>query len=369
MVYKTRNRLNKQKIILLGNTDSHPERVLKLKKFLPVFCDISNDVCLFSSGCPEEYINKIKWINITTSRGKRHSNSAKRISSLIAQIKIALNLITKGLRYNIVISMGGYLAPILCSRLLGKKTIRYHAGPNPVFLNLGRLRLFHENMTNALCHRIAVPSERSIRHLGLEKYKKKISIGYFNIDPKFFSPTKPFSGKNDLIGYFGTLSKNDGVRSVDNLVEAFKNVSKENESVKLILGGLGPLYDELKDSSVERVSLLGWVKHDDLKKYLDQIKLLVLPSRTEGLATIILEAMARNTIVLATPVGSTPNLIIDCETGFIMENTTSKCIEKNIKRVLEHHNLETIADKARLFVEQKYCFKQAVKLWEYILRT
>ena len=105
-----------------------------------------------------------------------------------------------------------------------------------------------------------------------------------------------------------------------------------------MIGGSGPLFDEvktyLKDAGIsEFVDLLGWIHHDELPKYLCSLRLLIIPSFTEGLPNIMLEAMASGTPVLATPVGAIPDIIIDKKTGFIMENNSPPCIAKNVKRV------------------------------------
>ncbi len=113
----------------------------------------------------------------------------------------------------------------------------------------------------------------------------------------------------------------------------------------------------------DRVDLPGWISHNDLPKYLNQLRLLVLPSYTEGLPNIMLEAMACGTPVLATPVGAIPDVIRDGETGFIMEDNSPECIARNVMRALHDPGLEEVAERGRRYVEGEYTFEKAVERW------
>jgi len=117
----------------------------------------------------------------------------------------------------------------------------------------------------------------------------------------------------------------------------------------------------------EVVQIVDWTPHKNLIDILNTLKLLVLPSYTEGLPNVILEAMACGTPVLATPVGAIPDIIKDGETGFIMEDNSPECIAKNIVRALNHPDLEKIAENGRRLVEQEFTFEKAVKRWKKIL--
>ena len=100
---------------------------------------------------------------------------------------------------------------------------------------------------------------------------------------------------------------------------------KENKNLTIYIIGDGPLNDQIHEKLVRsdisgNVILTGWVRHDELPRYLNEFRLLVLPSDTEGLSNIMLEAMACGTPVLSTPVGAIPDFITDGKTGFLMEN-------------------------------------------------
>ena len=113
--------------------------------------------------------------------------------------------------------------------------------------------------------------------------------------------------------------------------------------------------------------LLRWICHDKLTNYLNELKLLVLTSYTDGLPNIMLEEMACGTPVLATPVGAIPDMITDGETGFIMENNSPECIAENVMRALKHPDLERIVEDARALVEREFTYEAAVKRYRKIL--
>jgi len=136
--------------------------------------------------------------------------------------------------------------------------------------------------------------------------------------------------------------------------------------------GDGQLCDKIKkyldeNNLNDKIKLAGWIPHEELPDYLNELKLVVLPSYTEGLPNLMLEAMACDTPVLATPVGAIPDVIKDGETGFIMENNSPECIAENVMRALEHSDLERIVGDARALVGREFTYEVAVERYRKIL--
>ena len=82
----------------------------------------------------------------------------------------------------------------------------------------------------------------------------------------------------------------------------------------------------------ERVVFAG--RRSDAAELLGQFDVVALPSRTEGLPLVLLEAMARSRVVVATPVGGTPELVVDGETGFLVPPGDTDALASAIRRLL-----------------------------------
>ena len=228
------------------------------------------------------------------------------------------------------------------------------------------------NINYFLADKIILYSPALITEWNLEKYRHKILIAHEHfLDFNTFTVTTPLPDRPSLIGYIGRLS---GEKGVQHFAQALPAVLNGREDLRVLIGGDGELKESIAASLQEqgvtaRVELPGWISHDDLPRYLNQLRLLVLPSYTEGLPNIMLEAMACGTPVLATPVGAIPDVIIDGKTGFIMENNSPEWIAANVIRALNSPNLDRIAEDGRRFVEENFTFERTVENWKEILQS
>ena len=158
-----------------------------------------------------------------------------------------------------------------------------------------------------------------------------------------------------------------------NLARSIPELLKHFSQDLILIGGSGPLAEKMVEAigkdNLARVKMPGWINHQDLPGYLKDLRLLILPSYTEGLPNIMLEAMACGAVVLATPVGAISNYIKDGETGFLMEDNSPNCIIENAVRALESPELDRIARNARRLVEKEFSYEVAVRNWQSALES
>ena len=307
------------------------------------------------------------------------SSLVKKISSYLYR-EVRLALLVKRLNKHVdtwVFFFGGdkFILPMLTAKLFGKKIVLLKGGSsikdaicqNDLFYIA---TLFSLKVNLFLSTYVVVYSHNLISEWNFEKYRRKIRIAHEHfLNLNTFTVTTLLLDRPPLIGYIGRLS---GEKGVMNFVQALPSILSDREDLRVLIGGDGQLREAVEASLQEvgfaaRTALPGWISHGDLPNYLNQLRLLVLPSYTEGLPNIMLEAMACGTPVLATPVGAIPDVIIDGKTGFIMENNSPECIADNVVRALNSPDLEQILENGRQFVEEHFTFERVVDRWKGVL--
>lgn len=296
---------------------------------------------------------------------------------LITEIKISLFLVFhKKTDYYLFFLAQSLTLPVLTLRLIGKRPILILGASNSQENKSKKSHLFkiltiEEQLTFFLSIKIILYSALLIKEWKLERYRNKIIIGHRHyINFENFSIMKPFSQRNNTIGYIGRFSAEKGIL---NFVSALPGILQENKNLKIYIIGDGPLNDQVRSkltqsNILKNVVLMGWIPHDELPYYLNEFRLLILPSDTEGLSNIVLESMACGTPVLSTPVGALPDFIKDGETGFIMANNSPECIQQNVLRSLSFPDLEKIIINAQNLLKREFTFESAIKRYCGILK-
>lgn len=268
---------------------------------------------------------------------------------------------------------GGAVLPMTTEKILRKKIIWLI--PSCIIKKDGNLNIFAKfvillkDISYIITDKIILYSPILINEWTLTKFRHKISIGsehFLNMEE--FYIINSMKTKKQKIGYIGRLSEEKGII---NFIKAIV-IIKRKMDIKILICGDGHLKDQLllyidSHNLSDSIEFFGWIPHRKIPICLNELKLLVLPSYTEGLPNIMLEAMACGTSVLANPVGVIPCIIKDGETGFLMENNSPECIAANVIRALEHPDLEGIALRARALVEREFTFEKAVERWKKVL--
>ena len=300
------------------------------------------------------------------------------INHIFMQLRISYRLIRLAKRVDIWIfflDSHALLLPVVTAKLMNKKVIFALAASLTKSVKLTgctftNVLVYSEAINFKLSNCIILHSPNLIKEWSLEKYRNKISIAHeYFLDFDKFKIKKKFNERDNLVGYIGRLSEEKGVF---NFVKAIPEILGERGEIKFLMGGDGQLRDKIEkylemENLNNKVKLAGWIPHNELPDYLNELKLLVIPSYTESGPIIALEAMACGTPILASRVGHVLNMIENGETGFIMENNSPEFIAENIKRALAYSSLDKIVKNARELVEGEFTYETAVERYRVIL--
>ncbi len=200
---------------------------------------------------------------------------------------------------------------------------------------------------------------------------KLLPEGARYIDTERYQKIKSTSERSGKVGYIGRLSQEKGVMQ---FLEAIPMIVKNTGIKQFYIGGTGSSFDLVRESSNRlmrehdiHIEVPGFIPEEEMPLRLNELTLLILPTKhAEGLPTVILEAMACGTPVVATDIGAITGVISHGVTGFINKSTEPEIIASSIKEAMES-DLDRISNNARSLVEQKYSFGGAVDRWSRIL--
>lgn len=173
-------------------------------------------------------------------------------------------------------------------------------------------------------------------------------------------------------GVVGALGRLEREKGFDLLLQAMAQLQGE---ARLLLGGDGSQREALA-SQAERaglpVEMTGFVA--DVPAFLGRTGLFVLPSRSEGLGLVLVEAMAAGRPVVATRVGGVPEVVLHGETGLLVEPGDVDGLAGAIRRLLEEPELAgrlgaAGRERARQLFSAERMADQTAALYEELIRS
>lgn len=200
--------------------------------------------------------------------------------------------------------------------------------------------------------------------------RAKIVVVPNGVDLSVFDPDTAVGSRPDLgisddavvLGYLGRFAP---FKRVDLLIEAISALDEKDRPDYVVLAGDGPtmpLVRSLVDADPwlrEHCKFLGTI--NDTPSFLSTIDYLVLPSESEGLPNVVLEAMAMRRPVVSTNVSDIPVLVGD--TGFIVEPSNRAALSEAILQMqaLGKNGRIGLGNLARARIEREYSIEVAAE--------
>jgi glycosyltransferase involved in cell wall biosynthesis len=169
---------------------------------------------------------------------------------------------------------------------------------------------------------------------------------FMDLDP-FLVPTASLPEPPRAL-FVGVLER---YKDVDGLASAWRLAAPKVPGVTLRIVGTGSRTGVVEDLVRDLPAQTEWtpsIPNDEVPGVLDASTVLVLPSRSEGLGRIVVEALCRGRPVVATRVGGIVDLVRNDENGLLVPSNDPAGLAEALVRVLSDRRLaERLAVGAR----------------------
>ncbi len=197
------------------------------------------------------------------------------------------------------------------------------------------------DVTRSAAHMITVSDSLKNCLLDLGAANDHVTVLRNGVDLAFFQPAVDRTSLRRELG----LNDRRVLLSVGNLIElkghhlVIEAMRQLPEFDLVVIGG-GPEESFLRQladkwSLRDRVRLVGRLSQEALRRYYQAADVLVLASKREGWANVLLESMACGTPVVATPVGGSPEVVTSADGGQLTADRSAKAIVDAVGRLFD----------------------------------
>jgi glycosyltransferase involved in cell wall biosynthesis len=163
----------------------------------------------------------------------------------------------------------------------------------------------------------------------------------------------------------GTAGRLFPIKGIKYLLRASKIIIDRVQNLKVLIVGEGPERSSLQELTykLKLDSHLIFTGHrDDVFNLISAMDIFVLPSLSEGIPMVLLEAMALRVAVVATNVGGIPEVLTNGQTGLLVPPRDENALANACRYFLENKKkAELITSQARRRVEECFSAESMVK--------
>ena len=194
----------------------------------------------------------------------------------------------------------------------------------------------------------------------LNHFKIKSSgVWYNSIDINQDLPRKnKHMGVNFM--YAGRIIKQKGV---ENILNAFTKLQQEYKNIHLYIAGDGPELDDYKKGfNSSKITYLGKLNYDELKKYYAKTDVFLYPPLwPEGLPTSILEAGLMSCAVIGTNQGGIKEIIKNKKNGIIVDDNINSLYNAMKELLVDKNKLKKYSVEINKTIKEKFSWGQTAK--------
>ena len=202
--------------------------------------------------------------------------------------------------------------------------------------------------------------KETVKRLG---YKQPIIVSRIGQYDFFTKKTKKkYLVEPNTLLFFGRIKEYKGLKY---LLEALDIINDKNIKFKLIIAGEGDIapYAEMIKRLGDKVEqYIGYISDEKAAEYFQRASFIVMPYTDATQTGVVQVAYSFKKPVIATNVGSLPEVVIDGNTGIIIMSKNVAALSKAIQSLLENQM------KAKKFGSNGYRFMKQELNWNSIVK-
>jgi len=219
--------------------------------------------------------------------------------------------------------------------------------------------------------RVVAVSEHT-RKLALKHYSVNIDVIPNGVDTAQFTPGKITCNEIPRIVFAGRLMEQKNPLLLVRILARLRHLSW----ICVMLGD-GPLRSEVEELIIQhqlgdRISLEGWVNPEIVLQEFAQSDILLMPSRSEGLPVVGVQALASGLVIVASKVGGFMDLVDEGKNGYLLDPDDEDSFVNSLavllasEQKMQTYKIESVK-KAKLFdlsnivIQYEKMFRQLVE--------
>ncbi len=231
----------------------------------------------------------------------------------------------------------------------------------------GNIRLQHEKFLWPLAHNHICDAKSikiALQDLGVPESRVHFITNGVNVE--FFSPPAEKTSTPDILCVGRMVEEKDH----NTLLKAFSIVQKQMPDARLHLVGDGPLFQNTqKLSSVLGLdnNIIFYGASFKVQEHMQQAKMFVLSSISEGTPNVLLEAMACELPIVATAVAGIPDMIEHEKQGLLVPPRKPEELAKAMLKILNDDTLaKNMGQNGRVHVCNNYSLENVARAHEAV---
>lgn len=201
-----------------------------------------------------------------------------------------------------------------------------------------------------------------LNHKMVEEFASYLTQGRHTIFSDFV-PTACFKPGDQDDKFIFFVGHPYYLKGVDLLITAFKQLSADFPDYRLRIMGFNNTDMEHYSAMAADCRAIEFIKpvfYEEIIPYFEKCSFFVLPSRSEAMGRVLIEAMASGKAIVASRVGGIPEVVEDGKTGLLFESEQVEQLAQSMRTLLEQPILRKEMGNAgyermkKLFSEDKY---------------